>query len=211
MTAHSQATTVHRPYTWEYDDQTEREAASGFVPADVGKLARQLDDNSLWMLTDDDPETWTQIGGASAIYPQDVWIPIHLFKIVTGGFTWSGTVSTAQQYNVEYFQNSPADGNAIQTTVLLKAGTYDVFVLGITANNRGIIDWSMDGSNFISGQDWYNGSDQYNIIKTGTVTIADDGRHLLKATVNGKNGSSSNYYMVITAIWLKAQSQSTET
>ncbi len=66
MTKHSEATTVHRPYTWEYDDATAREAATGFAAADVGKLARQLDDNSLWMLVDDSPETWQQVGGATS-------------------------------------------------------------------------------------------------------------------------------------------------
>jgi hypothetical protein len=64
MTRHSELTAIHAPYNWSYDDATEREAATGFVPADVGKLARQLDDNSLWMLTDDDPKTWVQVGGS---------------------------------------------------------------------------------------------------------------------------------------------------
>ena len=64
MTKHSALTAIHVPYNWEYDDATEREAATGFVPGDVGKLARQLDDNSLWMLIDDSPETWIAIGGS---------------------------------------------------------------------------------------------------------------------------------------------------
>jgi hypothetical protein len=54
---------VHQPFNWSYADATARGAATGFVAADVGKLARQLDDDSLWMLTDDSPETWVQIGG----------------------------------------------------------------------------------------------------------------------------------------------------
>ena len=62
MTKHSEASLVHVPYNWTYDDATEREAATGFIPADVGKLSRQLDDNSLWMLIDDSPETWIAIG-----------------------------------------------------------------------------------------------------------------------------------------------------
>lgn len=49
---------VHIPYNWSYADSTARLAASGFVAAEVGKLARQLDDNSLWMLTDESPVTW---------------------------------------------------------------------------------------------------------------------------------------------------------
>jgi hypothetical protein len=64
MTAHSVATSVHRPYTWEYANAAARTAATGFVPADVGRLSRQLDTNVLYMLTDDSPVTWTQIGGS---------------------------------------------------------------------------------------------------------------------------------------------------
>lgn len=69
MTKHSAASLVHVPYSWTYDDETDREAATDFVSADVGKLARQLDDNSLWMLTDDSPETWVQVGGGAAGAP----------------------------------------------------------------------------------------------------------------------------------------------
>lgn len=147
----------------------------------------------------------------AGIYPQDVFIPIHQFKIISGSFTWSGTTDTNQELNTQFFQSSAADGNIIQTTVMLKSGVYDVYVLGITANNRGKIDWSLDGGTpFISGQDWYNVATQQNITKTGTLTVASSGRHRLRATVNGKNGSSSNYFVVITAVWINAQVQTTE-
>jgi len=63
MTKHSAASLVHVPYSWTYADQTDREAATGLVPGDVGKLSRQLDDNTLWMLTDDSPVTWVAVGG----------------------------------------------------------------------------------------------------------------------------------------------------
>ena len=155
----------------------------------------------------------TGTASASAIYPQDAIAFINQFAIVSGvagGFTKG--VDNAQFFNMQYFQATPADGDAIQTTVLLKAGTYDVYVLGIKSNNRGKVDWTMDGgAAFISGQDWYNAAPVQNAIMTGTVTIASSGRHILKGTINGKNASSSNYYFVITAVWLVAQSQSTET
>ena len=57
---------IHLAHTWEYADATARGASSGFVPGDVGKLARQIDTNALWMLTDDSPATWAYIGGATA-------------------------------------------------------------------------------------------------------------------------------------------------
>jgi hypothetical protein len=57
---------VHLPYSWEYANATARNAAVGMLPTDEGKLSRQLDDNSLWMLTNDDPVTWVQVGSAAA-------------------------------------------------------------------------------------------------------------------------------------------------
>lgn len=60
---------IHIPYNWSYADAATREAATGFVAAEVGRLARQLDDNSLWMLLDVTP-TWFQIGGAAP----DAWV-----------------------------------------------------------------------------------------------------------------------------------------
>ena len=62
MAQHSALTHIHRVYNWTYADQAAREAAAGLVPGDVGKVARQLDDDSLWMLTDDDPVTWIGLG-----------------------------------------------------------------------------------------------------------------------------------------------------
>lgn len=63
---------IHVPYAWTYADSTAREGASGFAATDVGKLAIQSDDNSLWILTDDDPVTWSQVGGGTVTsYPAD--------------------------------------------------------------------------------------------------------------------------------------------
>ncbi len=56
---------IHVPYSWEYDNATERAAAVGFLAADVGKLAWQHDDNSIWLLTSVTP-TWTQVGGVAS-------------------------------------------------------------------------------------------------------------------------------------------------
>lgn len=55
-------TNIHVPYRFTYADAATREAEAGAVPGDVGCLALQEDDNSLWMLTDDDPLTWMQVG-----------------------------------------------------------------------------------------------------------------------------------------------------
>lgn len=67
MTKHQDASLafIHIPYNWSYANAAARTGATGFVSGDVGKFARQTDDNSLWMLTAITP-TWVQVGGASA-------------------------------------------------------------------------------------------------------------------------------------------------
>jgi microcystin-dependent protein len=52
----------HVPYNWTYANAAARTGASGFVSADVGKLALQTDNNTLWMLTATTP-TWALAGG----------------------------------------------------------------------------------------------------------------------------------------------------
>lgn len=50
----------HGIHNWEYADAAARTAATGFIAADVGKWAKQLDDGTYWELTDDSPVTWAQ-------------------------------------------------------------------------------------------------------------------------------------------------------
>lgn len=57
---------IHIPHQWEYADATARGAASGFISTDVGKLARQLDNNSLWILTNYSPIAWQLVGSGAA-------------------------------------------------------------------------------------------------------------------------------------------------
>jgi hypothetical protein len=56
---------IHVPYQWIYAAETNRINATGFISTDVGKLAIQTDDNSLWILTDVTP-TWLAVGSAAA-------------------------------------------------------------------------------------------------------------------------------------------------
>jgi hypothetical protein len=57
---------IHVPYNWSYADTAAREAATGFVTADIGKLALQEDDNTLWILTAITP-TWVAVGVPQAV------------------------------------------------------------------------------------------------------------------------------------------------
>jgi hypothetical protein len=52
---------IHVPYQFSYANNAARTGAGGFVSTDVGKFARQTDNNTIWMLTATTP-TWVLVG-----------------------------------------------------------------------------------------------------------------------------------------------------
>jgi len=62
-------TNIHVPFRFSYADAAAREAEAGAAPTDVGCLALQQDDNTLWILTDDDPLTWVAVAGSGSYLP----------------------------------------------------------------------------------------------------------------------------------------------
>lgn len=49
---------IHVPYNWQYANETARLAATDFDPADVGKLAFQTDNQTIWILSNHSPVVW---------------------------------------------------------------------------------------------------------------------------------------------------------
>lgn len=143
---------------------------------------------------------WANVSsGTTLSMPQDQIVFVPQFKVKSG---CGGSIAIGTGTSAPFFltgnQATPGNGDVAETAILLDAGTYDVTVQGTTDINRGKIDWSLDGASaFISAQDWYSGSTVEGAIKTGTLTVASAGRHLLDLTINGKNGSSSGYYFSI--------------
>ena len=68
---------IHIPYNFTYANEAARVGATGFVTADLGKFARQTDNNSIWMLVATTP-TWVQIGGGGG--SQEPRIVINCIK-----------------------------------------------------------------------------------------------------------------------------------
>lgn len=141
------------------------------------------------------------IASGSADFPKraSMW---HDESIVTAGNAITATLSASQRYGVLYYQNAPANGDTFTQSFMMRDGTYTLAVLGVTANDRGKIDWYVDDVLQITGQDWYSSGATYNITKTGSITVVGDGLHVLKGVVNGKSGSSSNYYISPTKMWI---------
>lgn len=72
---HANNTNAHRPFAATYANAAARTAATGFprgeggttiafAAADLYKSVLQLDDNSVWILTDESPITWVKVAGA---------------------------------------------------------------------------------------------------------------------------------------------------
>lgn len=77
------ADNMHVPYAWTFANKTAREAGVGVDARGVGKLARQLDDNSLWMLVGTAPITWKAAGGGSS-FPSGTRMPFQQTTAPTG-------------------------------------------------------------------------------------------------------------------------------
>lgn len=80
---HANQTAAHRPFAAVYADATARLAATGFArgeggtviafaAADLYKEVLQLDDASVWILTDDSPVTWVQLNALGTEAVQDI-------------------------------------------------------------------------------------------------------------------------------------------
>lgn len=142
MALHGALTTsdgIHIPYAWTYSDAATREAASGFVAGDVGKFARQTDDNSIWMLVTVTP-TWVQLGGGGTQTPTQL---ILIAKKATSGTIAKGSSVYIAGYDgtgecVEV-EKAKADASATMPCVgiandeITDAAEGQIVVLGVVA------------------------------------------------------------------------------
>ena len=135
-------------------------------------------------------------------YPETA-LMFHRHSEVTNGNALTETVNTAHPFGHYAEQSAAADADAFRQSFMLKAGTYDIHIRGRQRTDAGKLDWTLDGNSIATGQDWY-GANTDNFVKTiSSVTVTGNGRHLLAGTVNGKNGSSSDYRIMLTEIWFE--------
>ena len=138
--------------------------------------------------------------GGGGAYPQ-------YFSAFFIDFKYSGTLTTnydsTQMFNNYWYQSSPSNGDEFTIPVLLDAATYTFTVVGATESDCGMLDYYLNSTLIASGQDWYSSGHVANIIKTFSYTISTPGLYTFKIKVNGKNGSSNNYYAVFTRVWIR--------
>ena len=105
MALHSQETvnSIHIPYSYSYANESARTSATGFVSADVGKLALQEDTNDLYILTATTP-TWKNIaGGSSSPGGSDTYVQFNDSGSFGGdsGMTYNKTTDTLSIANLD--------------------------------------------------------------------------------------------------------------
>lgn len=123
-------------------------------------------------------------------------------KIVIAGGAAATNIYATQKYGLWAGQSPFANGDSWTLAFALRAGAYTMSVLGLKDSNCPKVDWAVDGLAVVAGQDWYvGGGQQVNVTQTASVTVATDGVHQLRATVNGKHASSTDYFLALTKIW----------
>lgn len=91
----------HAPCSFEYASASARSAASGFLPGDVGKLAWQTDNNTLWILTATTP-TWQVVGDGGSASPSIASGSVSGHKVVV--FSDVNTVVYADNQTLAHSQ-----------------------------------------------------------------------------------------------------------
>lgn len=119
---------------------------------------------------------------------------------LNGSLTW-GTNGN-QLYN-GYTYSGGSVGNSWSWSIFLQAGTYTFYTLGSMQNLCGQMTWYLDGVAFISAQDWYNASVLWNVVKSGAMTITQDGYHVITGTCTGVNPSAIAAYISVDKCWIK--------
>lgn len=132
------------------------------------------------------PGTWTQIGAAANS-------PIGLITIFPFGYSSKqGTFARLNSYL--YYNTSNVNGDYLQFTTYLPAGTYTFTLVYSQGGNGGKLDMSLNGSNIVTGVDCYGGGNDLQSVTSGVVVGTGGFGKLIRITVNGKNASSSAYY-----------------
>ena len=74
----------HPVHNYSYASAALRNAATGFVSADVGKIALQTADYSFWVLSATTP-TWTALAGAAPpVPPYNTFTAVQTFVLFNG-------------------------------------------------------------------------------------------------------------------------------
>lgn len=131
---------------------------------------------------------------SSQQYPMS-WQGNPLSAKVLVGNAFSYNVNALFWHQIFIYQDTPANTNTIRLGyVNLARGVFTMRMVGNKDGNCGIQDlyW---GTNKVGSIDWYNAVAARNQIVDTTFTNLIQGRYELKSVINGKNASSSDFYL----------------
>lgn len=134
------------------------------------------------------------IGGGGGGVPWNQQFLCGLGFVQLAG-TWALTLNTSFT-GLCSAQSDGNNGSEVAWKVSLDAGTYDLVIIGQTAPNRAIQNFKLNGSSF-GTWDAYDGGGTNNFVNTESgVTVGASGVYTFSILADGKNGSSSGYYIV---------------
>ncbi len=136
-----------------------------------------------------------------ADYPKS-WVGFHRYSLVLAGGAIAVTHDATEDMAYYASQVSVTNGDAFQLPLYLVGGLYSLSVHGLAGSFMGKLDWYLDGILVLAGQDWYAAATTRNVIKTATVAVVGNGRHLLRVVANGKNGLSTGFAILLTTFSL---------
>jgi hypothetical protein len=171
---------VHIPHNWEYADAAARTSAVGFTAADVGKLARQIDDNSFWALATVAP-TWTLFGGTD---------PTAIHKEVAGeinALDVKATPSDADKLLIEDNSGGSWLKKAISVVSLFGARLWDVLQFNTAVANPAYAEGKVFYDQTHKALSYYNEQSDM------TLNI---GRELVLRVYNATGGALTNGQVV---------------
>lgn len=143
-------------------------------------------------------EVLSDIGASSVVVTPITWNMLTMNPTATGQGTWDRG-SDAFPYYGYYYNTSAANGDNITCTFSCQAGTYTLRTSHVKYSDAGICDIYIDDSEEGSIDLYSAGAGSYTINEISGLTLSD-GSHTIKFQVDGKNGSSSGYYLTISQV-----------
>jgi hypothetical protein len=149
-------TNIHVPYRFTYANAAARLAEAGAVAGDVGCLALQQDNDSLWMLTDNDPLTWVsvadaggtaqrstinfgfgKVGGDPIAAGEEIWteIPWAAVVVAVRMFANESTTTVIDLWAEDYANYPPTDADTITSV------TPPTITAGVKSEDTTLTNW----------------------------------------------------------------------
>lgn len=165
---------------------------------DGSNLADRTGGDGVPAFYDPDSDSWVRTGFLPTRHT--FWHDESL--VLTGGALNRVFDAANPMYSIRVLQSPGALNDSFTQSFLLKAGTYDLFMLHEVNTNRGIISWYID--DVLQGTiDTYNAVGSSNNFSSIPVTVTTHGRHVIKGSVEGRNAASAGFQIIMVKYWIQ--------